>query len=156
MALVYFSLGSNLGRKEDTIRLAVIEIKKQIGLLKALSAFYESEPWGFDSPNSFINACAAVETTLSPQACLECIGKIERNLGRVKNHSKGYLDREIDIDILFYDQKVIQEENLMVPHPLLHQRLFVLNPLTEIAPDLIHPVLNKSMRTLLKMLNGQS
>lgn len=153
MALVYFGLGSNLGQKKEFIELAVSEIEKQIGSIVALSAFYESAPWGFESPNSFINACAAVETTLSPHACLSVIAAIENQLGRPKNDSEGYKDRVIDIDILYYDQLVIDEEDLKVPHPLLHQRLFVLGPLAQIAPKLMHPLLHKNIETLLEEIN---
>jgi 2-amino-4-hydroxy-6-hydroxymethyldihydropteridine diphosphokinase len=153
MALVYFGLGSNLGQKKEFIELAVSEIEKQIGSIVALSAFYESAPWGFESPNSFINACAAVETTLSPHACLSAIAEIENQLGRPKKDYKGYKDRVIDIDILFYDQLVIDEKDLKVPHPLLHQRLFVLDPLAQIAPKLMHPLLQKNIETLLKEIN---
>ena len=153
MALVYLGLGSNLGQKEEFLRRAMEEIEKQIGLITARSAFYISEPWGFDSPNSFINACVAVNTPLSPQECIHLISEIERGLGRIKTKSEGYKDRRIDIDILFYDQLVIQEENLTIPHPMLHQRSFVLNPLSAIAPDLLHPVFNKTVESLLKELS---
>jgi 2-amino-4-hydroxy-6-hydroxymethyldihydropteridine diphosphokinase len=153
MPVIYLGLGSNLGQKEEILRLAILEIEKQIGHIDALSAFYESAPWGFESSNSFINACVAVETTLCPHACLHAIAAIERRLGRIKKASEGYMDRMIDIDILFYDQLIIQEEQLTIPHPLLHQRLFVLNPLAEIAPKLIHPILNKTIDSLLKEIN---
>lgn len=153
MALVYLGLGSNLGQKEEILRLAIVEIEKQIGPISARSAFYISEPWGFDSPNSFVNACIAVNTHLSPQECIHVIADIERDLGRIKTTSVGYKDRRIDIDILFYDQLVIREENLTIPHPMLHQRSFVLNPLSAIAPDLLHPVFNKTVELLLKELS---
>ena len=153
MALVYLGLGSNLGQKEEFLELAIIEIEKQIGSLVARSAFYESEPWGFDSPNAFINACVAVQTTLSPNECLNSIAGIETSLGRTKRPSEAYTDRVIDIDILFYDQLILQEDQLTIPHPLLHLRKFVLNPLVEIAPKLMHPIFNKSISKLLKDLN---
>jgi 2-amino-4-hydroxy-6-hydroxymethyldihydropteridine diphosphokinase len=153
MALVYLGLGSNLGQKEKFIRLAISEIEKQIGHIEALSAFYESAPWGFESQNLFMNACVAIETTLSPYECLHAIESIESSFGRIKKASEGYMDRTIDIDILFYDQLILQEENLTIPHPLLHQRLFVLNPLAEIAPKLMHPTFNKSIESLLKQIN---
>ena len=152
MALVYLGLGSNLGRKEEYLELAITEIEKQIGFVVARSAFYEYAPWGFDSPNSFINACVAVETILSPYACLRIIASAEERLGRIKKKTDGYMDRVIDIDILFYDQIVLQEENLTIPHPLMHLRRFVLEPLVEIAPTLIHPVFHKNIEALLKEL----
>ncbi|MDD4922941.1 MAG: 2-amino-4-hydroxy-6-hydroxymethyldihydropteridine diphosphokinase [Bacteroidales bacterium] len=153
MAIVYFGLGSNLGQKENFLRLAILEIEKQIGHIMARSAFFESAPWGFDSPHSFINACVAVETTLNPHECLYATKDIERRLGRAEKTSEGYKDRVIDIDILFYEQLLIEEENLTIPHPLLHQRLFVLNPLAEIAPNLIHPLFHKSIEILLKEIS---
>lgn len=156
MALVYFGLGSNLGQKEKNLELAITELKKQIGPLVARSAFYHSAPWGFESANSFMNACVAVETTLSPHACLSHIKDVERRMGRLKNATNTYVDRLIDIDILFYDQMILENEDLTVPHPLLHLRQFVLEPLAEIAPHLIHPKLKKEVQSLLKELNLQS
>jgi len=153
MAVVYLGLGSNLGQKEEFLRLAISKIEKQIGHVKALSAFYESAPWGFESPHSFINACAATETILTPHECLYAIASIESSLGRSKNASGEYMDRVIDIDILFYDQLVIEDKNLTIPHPLLHQRLFVLYPLAEIAPKLVHPLLHKTIESLLKEIS---
>lgn len=152
MALVYLCLGSNLGHKEEFLRLALKEIEKQIGLIKACSAFYSSEPWGFESENTFLNACVALETCLDPQTCLYTIKNIEIKLGRIKSPLEGYKDRVIDIDILFYDKLIIQEKHLTIPHPLLHKRKFVLNPLSEIAPEFIHPVINKTIKTLLEEL----
>jgi len=153
MALVFLGLGSNLGQKEEFLELAIAEIKKQIGPIVARSAFYNSAPWGFESPNSFINACVAVETTFDPQSCLSLVASIERHLGRTGKSTGGYTDRVIDIDILFYDQVIIQEENLIIPHPLLHLRKFVLMPLVEIAPKLKHPLLQKDIESLLKEIN---
>ena len=153
MAVVYLGLGSNLGQKEEILRLAISEIEKQIGHIKALSAFYESAPWGFESSNAFVNACAAVETTLRPHECLHTIEAIECGLGRVKKTSGEYMDRFIDIDILFYDQLVIEDKKLTIPHPLLHQRLFVLHPLAEIAPKFMHPLLQKTIEYLLKEIS---
>jgi len=152
MALIYLGLGSNLGHKEEFLELAIAEIEKQIGLLVARSAFYDYAPWGFESPNSFKNACVAAETTLDPQACLRVTSSIESSLGRARKAIDGYMDRVIDIDILFYDQLVLQEDNLTIPHPLLHQRRFVLEPLAEISPKLMHPILHKNIETLLKEL----
>jgi len=153
MALVFLGLGSNLGHKEEFLELAISEIKKQIGPIVARSAFYDSAPWGFESPNTFINACVAIETTFDPHVCLRIVSSIERLLGRSKKSTDGYNDRVIDIDILFYDQVIIQEENLTIPHPLLHLRKFVLDPLAEISPKLIHPLLHKDIESLLKEIN---
>jgi 2-amino-4-hydroxy-6-hydroxymethyldihydropteridine pyrophosphokinase len=156
MTVVYIGLGSNLGQKENFLKLAISEIEKQIGHITAQSAFYNSAPWGFESPNSFINACVAAETVLNPQDCLHILSSIEQDLGRTKKTQKGYQDRVIDLDILLYGQKIIKEDGLIVPHPLMHQRLFVLEPLVEIAPDFVHPILKKSIRNLLEELSSQS
>jgi 2-amino-4-hydroxy-6-hydroxymethyldihydropteridine diphosphokinase len=122
----------------------------------ARSVFFISEPWGFESDNRFLNACVAAETTIAPRECLRLIKGIERSLGRPDKAPGSYKDRVIDLDILFYDDLVLDEPELVVPHPLLHQRGFVLEPLAEIAPDLLHPVLHKSIGELLSELNGRS
>lgn len=153
MALVFLGLGSNLGHKEEFLELAISEIKKQIGPIVARSAFYDSAPWGFESTNSFVNACVAVETTLDPYECLRIVSSVERQLGRSKKSTDVYSDRVIDIDILVYDQLILQEDNLTIPHPLLHVRKFVLDPLAEIAPKLVHPLLQKDMETLRNEIN---
>ncbi len=156
MARIYLGLGSNLGDKESYLLQAISLIKEQIGPIVARSVFFVSEPWGFESEHRFLNACVAAETTIDPKRCLLLMKGIERALGRPIKASGEYKDRVIDLDILFYDDLVMEESDLIIPHPLLQNRLFVLEPLTEIAPDLIHPVLKKKMKDLLSDLNGQS
>jgi 2-amino-4-hydroxy-6-hydroxymethyldihydropteridine diphosphokinase len=156
MALLYISLGSNLGDKEAQINTAIKSIKERIGYLVTCSAFFYSEPWGYESEHSFLNACLVVETTRSPKDCMVLLQETEKGMGRLKTAKGGYKDRNIDLDILFYDQLILNEEDLVIPHPLLQKRLFVLKPLSEIAPDFIHPVLHKSVSTLLSELTGQS
>lgn len=156
MALVYLGLGSNLGDKEANLLQAIEQIKKQIGPIVARSVFFVSEPWGFDSENSFLNACVAAETAKIPLECLSLLKDIEKALGRPEKASGGYKDRVIDLDILFYDNLVVDDATLCIPHPLLHKRNFVLEPLAEIAPDLVHPVFGKTIKKLLLELNGQS
>lgn len=152
--VVYLALGSNLGNKEEQLRWAVEEIKKQIGELLSLSAFYVTAPCGFESSHVFLNAACAVKTNLSPFELLSNLKSIEKKLGRSKKTVEGcYEDRLIDIDILFYDQLILETEDLTIPHPLLHQRDFVLKPLLEIAPDWKHPVYNKTIRCLYEFLN---
>ena len=146
---VYFSLGTNLGDKEHNLRLAVQKIEERIGNVVSLSAFYATAPWGFSSENSFLNAAVCVETTLLPLQVLEETQRIERELGRTEKSVNGlYADRLIDIDLLLYDDRVMDAEGLILPHPLMTERRFVMEPLSEIAPDVVHPVLHKTMKEL--------
>lgn len=155
MAKVYVGLGTNLGDKEQNLRDAVQKIEEQIGKVVSLSAFYVTAPWGFVSANSFLNAAACVETDLSPLDVLQETQSIERELGRTKKSVDGvYSDRLIDIDLLFYEDLVLSVTSpsgaeLNLPHPLMTERDFVMKPLAEIAPDLVHPVLGKTMRELI-------
>ena len=147
--VVYFSLGTNLGDKEQNLRLAVGHIEERVGKVISLSAFYATEPWGFSSDHSFLNAACCMETTLSPFQVLEETQTIEHLLGRTKKSVDGqYADRLIDIDLLLFDDLVIDTPTLTIPHPLMHLRDFVLKPMTEIAPDAIHPVLGQKIRNL--------
>lgn len=147
---VYLSLGTNLGDKEKNLQAAMHQIEKQIGRITSRSAFYATAPWGFESANSFLNAAIEVQTRLSPLALLDATQQIEKQLGRRKKTvNLQYADRLIDIDLLFYDHLVMRHERLQLPHPLLHLRRFVLEPLAAIAPDLVHPLLFKDVRTLL-------
>ena len=151
MAEVYLGLGTNLGDKEANLNMAMEEIRKRVGEIASLSAYYITEPWGFDSQNAFLNAVCKVSTYLSPLDVLITTQSIEEDLGRQRKSVNGlYSDRPIDIDILLYDDLVLDSTNLTIPHPLMHQRAFVMEPLTEIAPELVHPVLHKSMKEILK------
>ena len=117
-----------------------------LGTYTSLSSFIETEPWGFESQNSFLNCVVAFRTTLPPMELLGTTEKIERELGRTAKSNGGvYHDRIIDIDILLYGNEIINTERLTVPHPLMHERDFVLTPLCEIAPQAIHPVIGKSI-----------
>ena len=147
---VYLGLGTNIGNKKENLTRAIEKLSLALGECKALSSLIETEPWGFDSCNSFLNCAAAFDTGLSPLELLDTTERIERELGRTAKSSNGnYHDRIIDIDILFYGNTIIKSERLTVPHPLMQQRRFVLEPLAEIAPDTIHPVLAKSIKQLL-------
>jgi 2-amino-4-hydroxy-6-hydroxymethyldihydropteridine pyrophosphokinase len=151
MATVYLGLGSNIGNKRRNLITASALLAERAGDIPALSAIYETEPWGFESENSFMNSALILETELFPEALLEVITQIEKELGRVeKSVKQQYKDRVIDIDILFYDNDVIDTQSLTIPHPLIARRSFVLEPLMEIAPFLKHPVLNK---TILELYN---
>jgi 2-amino-4-hydroxy-6-hydroxymethyldihydropteridine diphosphokinase len=149
MSRVYLSLGSNLGNRKHNLENAVAEIGRCCGEITACSSFYATAPWGFLSPNEFINIAVAVTTSLEPATLLDMLQNIERNAGRQAKSRNEYEDRPLDIDILFYDDKVLQTERLTIPHPHLHRRLFVLIPLAEIAPLAIHPVLQKTVSDLL-------
>ena len=132
--LVYFSLGSNLGNKRENLNKAIKLMEEQIGVLLRQSAFLETEPWGFQSDNSFVNAAICMETELDPFEVLAKTQEIERELGRtVKSTNGEYHDRIIDIDILLYDDLHIKTPQLTIPHPLMEQRDFVMIPLREIV-----------------------
>lgn len=132
---VYLSLGTNLGDKERNIQEALRMMEEQVGCLVRQSALHVTEPWGFHSDNSFINACACYETTLSPLQILTVTQDIERKMGRTSKSSEGqYHDRIIDIDILLYDDISLHNDELTIPHPLMQERDFVMKPLSEILP----------------------
>jgi len=154
MAKVYLGLGTNLGDKEQNLRNAIQQIEERIGRVISLSAFYVTTPWGFDSDNSFLNAAICVETSFSPISVLHETKEIELQMGRTHKSVNGiYSDRLIDIDLLLYDDLLLNTDDLLLPHPLMTQRLFVMEPLVEIAPDLLHPFLHKTMKTLLQLLS---
>lgn len=147
--IVYLALGANIGDKEKNIHLALENIDKRIGKLLALSAFYVTEAQGFDSDNLFINAACKIETELSPLEVLEYTQVIERELGRKKKTIGGqYTDRLIDIDILFYDNQILEYPHLIIPHPHMQERDYVLKPMSDIASDFRHPILNKTIEEL--------
>ncbi|MBQ8449422.1 MAG: 2-amino-4-hydroxy-6-hydroxymethyldihydropteridine diphosphokinase [Bacteroidaceae bacterium] len=148
---IYLGLGTNEGNKEENIRGAIEELSHLLGTPTAVATIIETEPWGFQSDNSFLNTVVAFKSTLAPEEILKATQEIERRLGRTKKSIDGcYSDRPIDIDILLYGNRVIESEHLTIPHPLLHKRLFVLQPLAQIAPQVIHPTLGKSITRLLK------
>lgn len=145
MNIVYIALGSNLGNRKEYLDRAVDEIKKRIGEVVSLSAFYETEPWGFVSEYPFLNAVLRADTQMDVFSALDVTQEIECDLGRLTKSSGAYQDRCIDIDLLFFNNEVLTTERLVLPHPLLHERSFVLEPLAEIAPDLYHPVLRQNI-----------
>lgn len=133
MHTVYLGLGTNLGDKKANLEMAVEEIGKRVGNVVSLSAFYATEPWGFESENSFLNAVCCVKTPLLPFELLRATQQIERDLGRTKKTVAGnYSDRMLDIDILLYDELRLDTPLLKIPHPLMEQREFVMIPLNEI------------------------
>lgn len=131
---VYLGLGTNLGDKADNISRAIKEIEELVGKIIRRSALYDTAPWGFQSENRFLNAVVAVETTLSPREVLLHTQEIEKRMGRMeKSKDAVYSDRIIDIDLLIFDDLHINEPDLVVPHPLMAEREFVMKPLAEIA-----------------------
>ena len=130
---LYLGLGSNLGDKQQNIAMAVEKIEERIGHVECQSALHITEPWGFQSDNMFVNAAVKCVTILSPHEVLEKTKDIERQMGRTTKSVDGtYKDRIIDIDILLYDDMEINDPDLVIPHPLMHQRDFVMKPLNEI------------------------
>lgn len=133
MHIVYLGLGSNLGNRCSILEEAISNIDRRIGKVLRQSSFMETEPWGFDSPNKFLNACVCAQTTLSPRQVMKITQDIEKDMGRVHKTTNGkYTDRIIDIDILLYDNLKIDEPDLKIPHPLMEEREFVMIPLREI------------------------
>lgn len=149
----YLSLGSNLGDKSGNLNNAIELLKERAGEVLAVSAFYETEPDGFVSENSFVNIALSLDTKLDAFALLDVCEEIEKELGRTtKSVNLNYSDRVIDIDILYFNNMQLATERLTLPHPRMHRRLFVLEPLAEIAPKFRHPILGMSTAKMLKEL----
>ncbi len=156
MATVYLGLGTNIGNRKENLTRAIEALSLALGHYTALSSFIETAPWGFDSENAFLNCAVAFETELTPLQLLDTTESIERELGRTTKSTGGtYHDRVIDIDILLYGNVVIETPRLTIPHPLMHMRDFVLEPLAEIAPHAIHPTSGKSIEELAARLKEQ-
>lgn len=131
----YLSLGSNLGNKEQNILKAYKMIEEKVGTIIRKSSLYATSPWGFCSENEFLNSAICIETELSPRELLLTTQDIERFIGRTAKATAGYQDRIIDIDILLYDDRIVNEPDLKIPHPLMEQRDFVMTPLKEILDN---------------------
>ncbi|HAK88155.1 MAG TPA: 2-amino-4-hydroxy-6-hydroxymethyldihydropteridine diphosphokinase [Nitrospiraceae bacterium] len=150
MAIVYIGIGSNIGNRQANCAGAVEELKSKGITVKKISSMHETEPWGLKEQPKFINMAVEAETSMSPEELLSAIKDIEEDMGRKETVKWG--PRIMDLDILFYDDIVIDMEHLHIPHPLLHKRDFVLNPLSEIAPGKLHPVLRKTVDQLKEAL----
>ncbi len=145
---IFLGTGGNIGnRKENFIRCQEL-IEERLGKTVSMSSIYETPAWGFSSEDIFWNQVIHIETDLEPEALLKEINKIETLFGRTRN-GDGYSSREMDIDILYFDDLIVRSDCLSIPHPLIHERLFVLKPLSEIAPYFVHPVLQKNSLQML-------
>lgn len=149
-SIVYLGLGANLGNCIQNLEKAIDLLHSNETTVLKASSIYESEAWGFQSDNVFYNCCVKLSTTLSIDSLLKQTQEIELVLGRKeKSNNSIYSDRLIDIDVLFYDSSIINNEHLTVPHPRIQERNFVLIPLVEIAPNFIHPITKLTMSQLL-------
>ncbi len=154
---MFLSIGSNLGNKKNNLQEAIDYIKKYDVKVNAVSTIYETEPWGFETDNSFYNIVLKISTDLNALDLLTILLSIENNLGRIRNsENKTYISRIIDIDIITYDNQIIETEKLTIPHLYMHKRKFVLMPLQEIEPLFVHPALNKSIDKLLLECNDET
>ncbi len=147
MARSILLLGSNLGDREEILEKVKKEILSKAGQIVKSSSVYETEPWGFVAESRFLNQVIIIDTKLKPGQLLTVILEIEEGFGRRRDNEK-FESRILDIDILFYDDRIINEKDLIIPHPRIQERMFVLKPLVEISEDLIHPVLKKSIKCL--------
>jgi 2-amino-4-hydroxy-6-hydroxymethyldihydropteridine diphosphokinase len=148
---IYVIIGGNLGNRAKSLAVCCIELEKNLGGIIQFSSIYETASWGNEQLPAYLNQVLFIKTNYSPQQALSICMKIEESMGRIREEK--WASRIIDIDILFFNDEVIEEKSLTIPHPFLHQRNFVLLPLLEIAPNLIHPILKKSIAVLYKNCN---
>ena len=153
MPIAYLGLGSNMGEREENLAQALVLLSQKVEI-KRISSLYETEPVGYTKQSPFLNLVCQVSTDLNPEELLHLAKTIETRLGRIPSFPNA--PRPIDIDILFYDNQIIKSRNLVIPHPRLAERTFVLIPLVEIAPDLIHPEIGKTTVELASGLKEQS
>lgn len=157
MGTCHVLFGSNMGDKENVFAKACLLINNRCGSIVGVSSAYESEPWGFDADEWFLNRLIEVDAKLDPEAMLRELMGIEAELGRVRHPEvNGYTSRIVDLDILYYGQRVLVTPSLTLPHPRLHLRRFALLPLCEVAPELVHPVFQVTQRELLSRCPDQS
>jgi 2-amino-4-hydroxy-6-hydroxymethyldihydropteridine diphosphokinase len=147
---IFLGLGTNLGDREANLRTAKGKLSSQVKIVKE-SPIYVTPPWGYEDQPDFLNQVIQVTTRLEPTQLLDYLKGIEDDMGRKATFRYG--PRLIDLDILFYGQRVIREESLQIPHPRLHERAFVLVPLHDIAPDFVHPILRETIRDLLSKVD---
>ncbi len=152
--LAYIAFGSNLGDKKEYILLAMKKMQELGMEFLKVSTMYETEPYGVVEQENFMNCVALIETNLTPMALLDTLLDVEKSLGRVRERRWG--PRTIDLDIIFYDKKIINFVDLIIPHPDVQNRRFVLEPLSEIAPHYVHPMFHKKVIELLNELKEAS
>ena len=156
MKTVSLLFGGNIGNPAVVFEKASQLLQQKIGAISASSAIYRSKAWGYQSENDYLNQLFLFETRLSAEMILEACLETEQILGRQRSSVHGYSDRIIDIDILYFEDLIIKTEDLTIPHPKLQERLFALLPLTEIAPNFIHPVFQKTNKSLLSLCPDKS
>jgi 2-amino-4-hydroxy-6-hydroxymethyldihydropteridine diphosphokinase len=149
MHSVYLLTGSNQGNRKEQLEQSIVELELQAGTIIRASAMYETEAWGIEGLPSHLNQALLLETRLSPAQLLSIIHGIENKLGRIRQQKWGV--RAIDIDIIYFDNLILNLPELVIPHPLMQQRNFVLAPLAEIAPDFVHPILLQTNKQLLEI-----
>jgi len=150
--MIFLSLGTNLGDRAANLRSAVSALAPAMRVMRE-SSIYETAPWGFEDQSHFLNMVVEAETDLAPLDLLKYLKTLETELGRTPTFRYG--PRLIDLDILFYDELILQKPELTIPHPRLHERAFVLVPLADLAPNFIHPVLQKTIQQLLDNINRE-
>jgi 2-amino-4-hydroxy-6-hydroxymethyldihydropteridine diphosphokinase len=155
MHQVFLGIGGNLGNKYDNLTKVLLLIENELGAIRKKSSVYETSPWGFQAEDNFWNMVVQIETRITPNEFLQKIKTIEQEFGR-KRQTGNYSSREMDIDILYFDDLIVENERLKIPHPHIHERLFVLVPLAEIAPELKHPKFQKTSFQLLESCTDKS
>ncbi len=149
MVIAYLGLGTNIGDRAENLASVRDRLADMFVAIESVSPVYISKPWGFKSDHDFYNQVIAIKTKIDAFNLLDLVQEMENRMGRIRT-VKGYSDRIIDIDILFYGNEIISSKPLIIPHPLLHKRMFVLQPMADIAPDFIHPIFNKTIAELME------
>jgi len=148
--ITFLGLGANVGDKKQNLEKAIMKLREKISDIQ-VSKFYETEPWGYENQDKFLNAAVSGKTKLTPMQLLNFVEQIEKEIGRIKRFKWG--PREIDIDILFYDDLVYEDYSLTIPHPFIQERKFVLEPLMDLDTNFIHPVFKKTVQQLYEKLS---
>jgi 2-amino-4-hydroxy-6-hydroxymethyldihydropteridine diphosphokinase len=152
MAKVIISLGSNLGDSLTILKKAIVKINNQIGKVVCSSSFYQTKPWGFEAENEFVNAVVISESNKEPFSIMADLLRIEEEFGRTKSDNPGYTSRILDLDIIAIDEQLINSESLVIPHPHVSKRSFVLLPLAEVCPKWVHPLTKQGVMELIESL----